>query len=51
MEIKIEPWLFWVWNEQTFFFESTNYALDDAIEQGSQFCLIGCVYTMKFGFA
>jgi hypothetical protein len=51
MEAKIEPWLSWVWNEQAFFFESTHYTLADAIEQGSQRCLIGCVYSMKVGFA
>ena len=35
VKVKIEPWLLWVWNEQTFFFESTNYTLDDASANSS----------------
>ncbi|MFT6433885.1 MAG: hypothetical protein ACJAVI_001928 [Candidatus Azotimanducaceae bacterium] len=51
MDTEIEPWLLWIWNEQTFFFESADYTLNHSIEWGSQLCLIWCLYAMKFSFA
>jgi hypothetical protein len=36
IDSQIKPWLLWIWNEQAFFFESTDYTLDHSIEQGSQ---------------